>query len=273
MPSSQGNKLDQYSIAARGQMRVGHKAASWAGFATAAGASLAMSGVAEATIIYSGTQNIDRSLATPNASSTFNDYSIDIDNDGTKDVVITLQHFTSNALPNNTFTTTERLGGGVVLASAQGAAPTSTLAQFSVNGASSSVRQLSFGQTIGPAGNFGGAVSAIAQGDFTFASVVSGSVIGATTALPGPWALSSTGFVGVQFQHGGNNHYAWIRLHFTDNSGNNQADEFRVIDWAWESDAGVGIAAGAPEPTPLALLAAGAVGIGSFRRKRKATAA
>jgi len=276
MPSSQGNKLDQYSIAARGQMRVGHKAASWAGFATAAGATLAMSGVAEASIVYSGTQNITLELANPIGTSTFKNATIDIDGDKKADVVLALQHFTSKSLTAGDDGTSVRLGGGGFFSQALASNPAAFSITSSIGaGGNSFAVKLSSGQNIGPAGNFGGASSAIAQGTFTFASVVGGNVVGASTVGPAPWALSSNGFVGIQFTRNGADHYGWIRLAFEDRPVNSLtnglADKLTIVDWAWESEAGISIEAGAaPEPTPLALLAAGAVGIGSFRRKRKA---
>jgi hypothetical protein len=269
MPSSQGTKLDQYSIAARGQMRVGHKAASWAGFATAAGATLAMSGVAEATIIYSGTQNINLALTNPVGGSTSQSTAIDLDGDGQNDVIFGLQHRTAAAAPNGV----QRLGGGGFLS---GLGTTNGRAVFSTTGATSNVRQLSAGNIIGPGGTFGGSSSALAQGTFTFAAVTGGvATTTSATTITGPWNLNVNGFVGVQFQHNGADHYAWIRLSFEDRSPTNgQADRLTIVDWAYQATEGFGIKAGqtVPEPTPLALLAAGAVGIGSFRRKRKAAA-
>lgn len=272
-PISQGRKLDQYSIAARGQMRVGHKAATWAGFATAAGATLAMSGVAEASIIYSGAQGTVVQLGNPVGGSTSASYAIDIDGDGQNDVNVGVQHRVASAAPDGA----QRLGGGGFVAGLGLTGPTRAnfLVTSAVTATIADARQLSSGQTIGPAGGFGGTSSALAQGTFTFAAVTGGvaTTVSATTVGPGPWNLNVNRFLGVQFQHNGSDHYAWIQLAFEDRAPTNgQADKVTIVDWAWENEAGTGIEAGnAPEPTPLALLAAGAVGIAGFRRKRKAT--
>jgi len=276
MPSSQGTKLDQYRIAAKGQMRVGHKAAGWAGFATAAGATLAMSGVAEASIIYSGTQNLPLSLTNltnPIGGSTSQTLAINIDfkDDGENDVVVGLQLGILSQISDGA----RVLGGGAFIRGL--GTTTANIAAFSATTATSIARplQLSSGQAIGPGGSFGASASSaiVAQGDFQFAAV-NGGVVTSATSVTGLWGLNVNGFLGVQFQKNGSDHYAWIRLNFEDRDGNGLADKLTVVDWAYESESGVGIEAGnVPEPTPLALLAAGAVGISSFRRKRKAATA
>ena len=275
MPSSQGTKLDQYRIAAKGQMRVGHKAAGWAGFATAAGATLAMSGVAEATIIYSGTaQNISVSLADPPGAWSLQSASlnaIDIDNDGQNDVNFTVQNKVATGAPRDDVFL---LGNGGFFSGLG----STTRAAFSATAATSTAnaQQLSAGQSIGPSGIFGGSSSAIAQGTLTFAAVTGGvATTASATTKTGLWTQNVNGFLGVQFQHANATHYGWIRLNFEDTDNDGQLDRITAIDWAYQATEGFGIRAGqtVPEPTPLALLAAGAVGIAGFRRKRKAATA
>lgn len=77
-------KLERYSLTVKGQSSTG-RAAEIAGYAAAAGAAMAMAGVADAAIIYSGIQNISV-VINPNAVATGNTFSsiqvIPIDIDG-----------------------------------------------------------------------------------------------------------------------------------------------------------------------------------------------
>lgn len=266
--SAQGRKLDQYRISARSQLRVGHKASQWAGFATAAGAALAMSTVADATVIYSGAQNQTFNLTDGNAASTNASQDIDLDGDGNVDLTVNLEHHTSAALSAN-FSGVTSLGGGAFLQA--GTPGVQRISGFSAN-SFGFVNKLSSGQSIGPIAAFPGSSSdLIAQGQFAAAGFSTGVLTGSTLADPGAWALSSSAFAGIRFQHAGNDHFGWIRLHFADASGNGLADTATIVDWAWNDSVGAPIQAGStPEPAPLALLAAGAVGLGTFRRRKRA---
>jgi len=268
--SQQGRNLDQYRISARSQLRVGHKAASWAGFATAAGAALAMSNVAEATVLYSGAQNLTFGLTDGNAASTNASRDIDLDGDGNVDVTVNLEHRTSGGVSAG-FSGVTNLGGGAFLQ--VGVPGNQLISGFSAN-SFGFARKLSSGQTIGPIATFpGSSTDLIAQGQFAAAGFSNGSLTGSTLADPGAWALSSSAFAGVRFQRAGSDQFGWIRLHFADTTNNGLADTATIVDWAWESTSGKSIQAGnAPEPAPLALLAAGALGIGAFRRKKAAAA-
>ena len=269
--SNQGRNLDQYHISARSQLRVGHKAANWVGFATAAGAALAMSHVAEATVIYSGAQNLTIALVDPNAANEIKSANIDLDGDGNVDVVVNVQHHPLSAAIATATASVANFGSGGFIQGAPGAT-FPAISGFTAN-SFSFARKLSSGASIGPVGAFtGGTSNHIAQGQFGVAGfTTNGSFSGSSVANPGTWNLSSTGFAGVRFKRAGNDHFAWIRLHFADTSNNGLADTATIIDWAWSDFAGGPIQAGStPEPAPLALLAAGAVGIASFRRKKKA---
>lgn len=274
MPANfdQGRNLDQYHISARSQLRVGHKAAHWAGFATAAGAAMAMSHVAEATVIYSGAQNLNIALVNPAAANSAQSAAIDLDGDGNIDVSVNLEHRTSGAVSAN-FTGSTILGGGAFLAAGTGGATFPAISGFTVNSFSFGAK-LSSGQSIGPVAAFaGGTGDHIVQGNFAVAGFSNGIFTGSSAANPGTWNLSSTGFAGVRFKRAGNDHFAWIRLHFGDTNADNLADTATIIDWAWSDQVNGPIQAGStPEPAPLALLAAGAAGIASFRRKKAASA-
>lgn len=111
----------------------------------------------------------------------------------------------------------------------------------------------------------------------------SGDLIDASATAGGPFAVSlayannpdsqfddvTGAFIGLEFPINTVSHFGWIRVNI-----DNVAGTFRIVDWAYESEAGVGIEAGAiPEPSSLALLAAGAVGVATIRRRKKESAA
>ena len=86
------------------------------------------------------------------------------------------------------------------------------------------------------------------------------------------WAIAgqNSGYLGVRFNAGGNQHFAWMRLTVEpNNSATPRA--ITVHEWAYESVPGVGIAAGAiPEPSGLGLLALGSAGLAARRRRVRA---
>lgn len=87
-------------------------------------------------------------------------------------------------------------------------------------------------------------------------------------ATVGDWVGTGTGYMGVQFTeagvNGGNPVYGWVQISKT-TSGEPSGDPTGItfIDWAYDNT-GAAIAAGntgVPEPSSLALLATGAVGL------------
>lgn len=79
--------------------------------------------------------------------------------------------------------------------------------------------------------------------------------------------LDTRGFLGVQFQIGGNTHFGWVDLEVDAILG-----ATRIYGWAYESFADTQIKVGAtstavPEPGTLATLALGAAGVLAWRRR------
>lgn len=79
----------------------------------------------------------------------------------------------------------------------------------------------------------------------------------------------SEGYIGIEFDNGGNTHYGWVAVNLTSPSAENL--QLDITAYAWENVAGQGISAGAvPEPSTyalgLGLLALGAAGIRARRQ-------
>ena len=84
------------------------------------------------------------------------------------------------------------------------------------------------------------------------------------------WAFagSNSGYLGVRFNIGSAEHFAWMRLTVEPESSATPR-AITVHEWAFEDAPGIGIETGAvPEPSALGLLALGSVGL-SARRRRK----
>ncbi|MEP6821141.1 MAG: PEP-CTERM sorting domain-containing protein [Chthoniobacterales bacterium] len=140
-----------------------------------------------------------------------------------------------------------------------------------------------FNQSAGFLSTYGPATTGMVgytNGGFAYSDrIADGTVIGPASQLVGfggvttmsygnaygPWAGTTSGFLGLQFQLAdGSLVFGWIRLDVVDGG------DARVLDWAFE-DSGAAIAAGAiPEPSSLALsfLAAGAAGLAYWRKRR-----
>lgn len=83
---------------------------------------------------------------------------------------------------------------------------------------------------------------------------------------------NNTGYLGLRFKIGPNDHFGWIRL--TVNPNNVAAPRAITIhEYAYESIPGASITAGqiVPEPGGLGLLALGSIGLAAHRRRRAAS--
>lgn len=266
-------RLDQYALTAKGQMAQGHSIARIAGYAAAAGASLAMAGTAEASIVYSGVQNLMVSIdpaaqATTNIFRNSSSALVDMDGGGAD---LNLNVFAGSfAADFGGFSIAKYVGIGSL-----GASGGAALLGSGSYGASN----LASGALIGPAESFGASNAGNAYKKF----LVGGNTLVSTNV--GNFNFDTTGFVGIRL---GSGNFGWIRLRVDDlgrnrlfstllggtpvDAGLNYPDKVTVVDWAYQNNGGSIRAGAIPEPAPLALLAAGAMGIGAFRRRKAAQA-
>lgn len=275
-------KLDNYSALTRSQVKRAKSSAELAGYAAAAGAALAMAGNAEATVIYSGIQNITAQIDPSvqfnptNSTGSWNGYNVDM-----KSFMIAGEKFQVGAIfaaaIDNSVGPGSNLGakyiGGAIV---QG---TNNVKFIGSGGPLGLMAAVAPGALIGPAGSFsGGAAGAI--------KLAYGSLSGQTMAYGNNFV--GEGIFGFQLNSG---NYGWVRL-LVEDLGDNQpfkdffaanshapfvdgkdfADRITVLDWAYD-DQGSAIIAGTqialPEPGALELLAAGAVGIAAMRRRQQ----
>lgn len=264
-------KLEQYSTTTKGQTIHSLSAAEIAGYAAAAAAALTMAGAADASIIYSGVQNISVAIdptVQATAATIYNVNSaapIDMDGGGT-DFLLSVGFAGRIDGPS----TAKYIGAGYLQAK-NGAAFLGSPGGFEVGGVN-----LAGGATVGP----GGVFSAYGAGRLR--------VVSMGTTSTGNFASGVTGFVGIKL---GSGNFGWIRLRL-DNLGPNQPfttqltgggfppigsgqgfpDKVTVIDWAYDdSGAPIHVAdptSQVPEPSSLFLLAGGAAGIAAFRRRK-----
>ncbi len=233
--------LAAYSSGARGRLAT-ERLKAVGGYAAAVGAGLAMTGAADAAIIYSGIQNISVTFTgTAGQDFTF----LDLDGIGAShDVQLQVWR---NGEGTGNFAGAWMWGSDVRYGAV-------------TNGGQ---RRFASGDTIGAGVTLSNSTGLLNGGS------------GPGFNSLGNWNLSSSGLAGFQFKSSGN--YGWIRLLVEDLNGNGTPDRLTAVDWAYE-DGGAAIQAGdtgasgasVPVPAPLALLALGGVGIAATRRRAKA---
>jgi len=114
---------------------------------------------------------------------------------------------------------------------------------------------LAAGTLIGP-----GSGTYSSSGADTLTGVQSGNPAGHFQVSDGP------GYLGVQFQAGGQTHYGYVGYEGT---GVQNSPTGHIYSLGYETAANTAIAAGAvPEPGSVAMLAAGAAGAAAYRRRR-----
>lgn len=240
-------------------------------YATAAGSALAMAGGAEAAVIMSGPQNIEISLPGP-ATNSIVSTSIDVDDDGTPDLRVTLfDSFNTNFF---TFTTPSGTSFFTSFFSSQGAAISGigspAEAAIVVDSTSFGPAKFSSGLSVGPALNF-----ASAAGNGVFNSGFDVELAG--NPPNGNWAGSENGTIGFRLNKGGDVHYGWLRIELEDpfpeetpfsDAGDGLSDHATIVEWAYEDSPNTPITV--PEPSGLAMLAAGCTALAHWRRRRQA---
>jgi hypothetical protein len=245
-------QLAAYETAAKGSVpleRWTGRLGSWPVYAAAAGAALASSTAASASIIYSGIQNVTANITNQhtNTNSTGRRSGhgratalVDIDGLGNDFKIGVGDSFIS---PGKTGYFKEFLSGnGSKRLMLQG---------------NSGVARLSSGAKISTAGRFQEFNTLYAVYDLNYGSWFPGR---------------APAFAGVEFTQGGQEHFGWIQL---DLSGN--FNTLTAISWAYNSVPGAPITAGdtgqsaVPEPATAALsvLSAGFLGVLAWRRARK----
>jgi hypothetical protein len=215
----------------------GSEVRNWGAFTCAAMATTVLAATAEASVIYSGPQNIQvpSPSFTSEGSSVSGQLFLDLDQNGIVDVRLDLRNIYY-----------ETYAG---LLAGQGGAQVAR--RPVLTGGRRELINFGVGSTIGASQSF-----TDREAHFLFDR-------GATTLES--WEQNETGIAGVRFD----GHFAWIRI----NVGHRTAAE--VVDWAYESEPGASLRAGdVPEPsaaslTGLALLAMGAVGVSRHRKKAR----
>ena len=234
-------QLESYSVASKG-LRLPNWKNGGTMLATVAGSALAMATNANASIIYSGIQNVTASRP---AGNNFTDAAAFTIGGAAAKVFA----YNANGSRRSTASAYVKVAGGNFLES---------------NAFAFNVKRLASGATISTGQIFGNGHNLRRKNNYSFT---------------GQFFNPATGFAGVKFLQGVDTHYGWIRLQV--NIGPANAVTTTAIDWAYNDVAGQSITAGegvpsaAPEPstTSMALLAAGSAGVLAWRKRRKQIAA
>ena len=193
--------------------------------------------------------------------SNFAAYSFDLNTDGNADLRLWTRDSTGSATPfDNSALLAAPLGAGLTLGAmgvtAAGYMYPSRLAMNSVIDASATFLTL-------PQVSTGATVGWLADGHATGPGYTNSQWV-----LPG----TNSGYLGLRFKIGANDHYAWLRITVAPQNltPGTQPRAITVHEWAYENVAGVGIEAGAgaiPEPSSLGFLALGSLGLAARRRR------
>lgn len=269
-------RLAQYGVTAKGQLGEGRSMIEFAGYTAAAGVGLALAGNADATVIYSGVQNVsvslDPTMATMTTSSYFNTnvQSLSINGD-TFGIGVLFAGFRNEGASSGLY-----VGIGALFADGDQA----FMRTGGTGGYKYAASNLPASASIGPGGIFD--TSAAGRFLYRFAATDGGGTPYTYNSAFGNFVSGASGFVGVQF---GNGDYGWIRLRLDDTDlnqpfsdplqdGSGFPDMVTLVDWAWEDSGApihvgdVGDTTSVSEPSSLALLAAGAMGLAAFRRRK-----
>jgi hypothetical protein len=241
-PTSPPNPAEARALTAR--------LADWRAFAAAAGATLAATSAADASIIYVQPSSPETVTlpATPGAPA---HAALEFPVDGVSCTLFARQF---------------HVGGS------QGAVAL-------VHGPAYSYRSgpgLSFFRGKSTADNFAPGRPVAGATQQTFVEMRLDYVVGSNALRRDAFPLNQTAFAGFQLPASKGGGMGWMRFEVLDRNNDGFADGVEVIDWAY-NDAGGGISAGqttnaVPEPgtTALALLAAGSAGVLAWRKRRNA---
>jgi hypothetical protein len=235
-----------------------------AAYALAGGvAVLATQGSAEASIVYSGVQNLSlQPLGGPYAA-----VSIDFDFDTFSDAAFLAAFGTSKFTISLVSNYTTRV-----------VADASTLTLLPDGPYTKNVATVLPGATlVGPTAPGGGSwVNAASSSDPTKAGLQDYDNTSGASLISG-WAGVTRKFIGLEVDLDNSRtspdlHYAWIRVSVVSDLSTATLPTCLVIhDWAYETQTGVGILTGAgavPEPGTLQVVALGGAGLVAWRRRR-----
>jgi hypothetical protein len=242
------NQLESYSLASKGLRAPKNWKSGGSVLATVAGSALALATNANASIIYSGVQNITASKPAGAAVGTVG------------------AGFTVGGAPWAVQAFNNLSGRNSTASAKLHWTPGAGQKFMASNSFSNRVKALASG--------------AVISGGQPFDLFTHGILrLKNHASYPGLFLNSVNAFAGIRFTQAGNTHFGWIRLHVT--TGPSDAVTATAIDWAYNDVAGASILAGegvtaaTPEPSTvsMALLAAGAAGVLSWRKRRKQIAA